>query len=211
MMFIWKECRKRSWSSHIYIHIYICIYIYLYILYIYMYMYIYVYIYIYIYMICIYMCIYISILYIYIHVYIYICVCINIYIYMYICIYVYFCTYILMYVYIYIRTHRGDGNWGQDLVKLNVWAKNRHVWWVDSILKGVSLCEFWYVFVLHFTLLTMQPQTLGHIGVYLSLPHFTMQLLLVSGDVAIGKNWNFIKWMENTFCNRKESVSWRIF
>ena len=43
----------------------------------------------------------------------------------------------------------------------------------------------------------IQPQTLGHSVVYLSLPHFTLQLFLVSGDIATGKTCDFSQMVGN--------------
>ena len=60
-------------------------------------------------------------------------------------------------------------------------------------------------FVLHYTLLTIQHQTLGHIGVYLSLPHFNLQLFLVSGDMATAKTYNFCQMDEKYSLSSKRS------
>ena len=92
MMFLWKECMKSSWSSHIYIYIYI-----------YVFMYIYIFIYIVYIFVCIYIHTYIYIYTIYLNIYIYmyitymcVCVCMCVYVYIYICIYI--CTYTNIYI-----------------------------------------------------------------------------------------------------------------
>ena len=57
-------------------------------------------------------------------------------------------------------------------------TKNRHVLQVDLIVRGIQWWYFIQAFNILYTILTIQPQTLGHNGVYLSLPHFTLQLFL---------------------------------
>ena len=106
------------------------------------------------------------------------------------CIHVFIYT-VYIYTYLYIHVCGGGGSWVQDLMILNVLVKIRYFWWMDLIVRGVSWYWFYYTAIWHNTILTIQHWTLGHIGVYISLPHFTLQLFLISGDIAAWKTFNF--------------------
>jgi len=65
---------------------------------------------------------------------------------------------------------------------------------MDLILKGVSCGCF---DTLSFYITHSSPfsiRLLSHIGVYLSLPHFKLQLFLVCGDIAIDFFRIFVGW-----------------
>jgi len=47
--------------------------------------------------------------------------------------------------------------------------------------------------------------------VYLSLPYFTVQLFLVSGDIALAKVVIFIKWMEIHFVIKNVQFRGRVY